>query len=79
MDINLEEHITEERKLLHDLSNKILVANGMLTLVKKSTEKTGEMSEQETERLEKCQISLKEITELVKARREKIYNVLGIN
>jgi hypothetical protein len=65
-----------ERKFLHDVSNQLLVAQGMSSFLKKSFSKNPDMvGEKEVERLEKVIIAVKKIVEMVQERRERLHEV----
>ncbi len=67
-----EQYIKEERTFLHDVSNHLVVAQGMAnyTLGKIKAEKPEDAKE--VVRLTKAVKAIEEIINLVKARREKI-------
>lgn len=64
------DHVKEERKFLHDISNHLLVAEGMGTFVKKQLEKDENTPEKVKNRMSKSLDAMEKIIDLIKSRRE---------
>lgn len=69
------EVIKEERKFLHDVSNHLLVAQGMGSFVNKVMNENFAEDTKEAQRSKKVMDALDKIIELVKARRECLHSV----
>lgn len=74
-DENLKELVMQERKFLHDLSNHIVVAGGMLNFAQRVLKDNPSIGEKELERLEKAHVAIDKMTELLKARREILHSM----
>lgn len=61
-----------ERDFLHDLSNPLAIAGGLLELLNEDLLKQCQLTEQQKQRLAKLSNSLDRIQDLIKARRMKI-------
>ena len=59
----------EERKFLHDISNHIVVAHGMVTFTLKAIKENPSVSDKEIERLERSINAINKMTELLRERR----------
>ena len=68
-----EEIILGERKFLHDVSNSLVVAQGMSGFLLKAIQKYEGMGEKEIERMEKIVASVRKISELVQSRRKVLH------
>lgn len=71
----LKEQIMSERRFLHDISNHIVVAQGMASLVQKSLKDNPNVGQAEMDRLGKALDALKKLTDELKARREVLHNM----
>ena len=69
------EVIKEERKFLHDVSNHLLVAQGMGTFIDNVVKDNFDGESKEVQRSEKVMKAIDKIIELVKARRENLHEV----
>jgi cob(I)alamin adenosyltransferase len=74
-DEKILELVTEERKFLHDLSNHIVVAGGMLSFAHKVLKDNPMVEAKEIERLNKSMNAISKMTELLKARREVLHSL----
>lgn len=73
-----QELVLGERKSLHDISNQLVVAQGMASFVMKAIKKKVEAGEEftkEMERLEKVLASVGKITTIVQERRELLHSM----
>lgn len=70
-----KEVIKEERMFLHDISNQLLVAQGMGGFVNKVIKKSFEAGSKEAERSEKAMQAIAKMAELVKSRRALLHTV----
>lgn len=71
--LSIEELVLGERKFLHDLSNKLLIAQGMATFVTRKFSKGESAEEKDLERCEKLMKSIKDMTTLLVNRREILH------
>jgi len=71
----LAEQVLEERKFLHDLSNQLVVAQGMGGFVQRALEKSDAVAAQELERLGKNLTAVKKMVDLVKSRRDELHKM----
>lgn len=69
MTTELEELKLGERKFLHDISNDIVVAQGMCTFVLRKLKDNKPVEEKDVERLEKTLEAITKMTQKVKERR----------
>lgn len=69
------EVIKEERKFLHDVSNQLLVAQGMGAFVDGVISGQFEEDSKEAQRSKKALKAVDKIIELVKERRDKLHEV----
>ena len=75
-DEQFAEHVKEERKLLHELSNKLMVIHGMNGHVKKKLEKQDpEDKEGFVRRLDKSLNAANAMIEEIKKRREHLHQL----
>jgi len=75
MEKQIEELVHGERKFLHDISNYLVVAQGMSSFLQKALLQNDGVGEKEKERLEKVVNSVKKICEAVKERREHLHSI----
>jgi len=61
-----------ERKFLHDLSNSVAIAQGLIDVVIDEAQGTASLSETQLARLKKSLSALQKIKEIVKARRSQL-------
>jgi hypothetical protein len=71
----IQEIVMGERKFLHDIANKLVVAQGMSSFVGKSLSKREDVTEKEVERVEKLSNSVRDMVEMLKARREYLHGL----
>ena len=71
--LDIKEVMMEERKFLHDISNHLVVAQGMGSFLKKALSKNEAVGEKEKERCEKVNKAVIAIGELLKERREVLH------
>jgi hypothetical protein len=76
-DMTVEEMALEERKFLHDISNQLVVAQGMSSFLQKALDKNDSVGEKEKERMEKICKSVKKIVDIVKERRSTLHSLNG--
>lgn len=60
---------SEERKFLHDLSNPLAIASGLVDILLSDNEKNPSLTDEQKRRLEKAFHALERIKELLRARR----------
>lgn len=65
--------INEERVFLHDISNNIVVAHGMMTFVLRTVKENPSVEKREIERLEKAIEAINRMTDALRERRELIH------
>ncbi|MCF8058217.1 MAG: hypothetical protein K9K67_02905 [Bacteriovoracaceae bacterium] len=75
--MTVEEMALEERKFLHDISNQLVVAQGMSSFLQKALDSNDTVGAKEKERMEKISNSVKKIVDLVKARRATLHAING--
>jgi cob(I)alamin adenosyltransferase len=68
------ELVTEERKFLHDISNHIVVAAGMVNFAHRVLKTNPTVEAKEIERLEKAMDAIAKMTEKLKERRELLHS-----
>lgn len=73
--ITIEEMALAERKFLHDVSNQLVIAQGMGSFLRKALEKNDGVGEKEIERIHKLEKSVKELVTLVKDRRALLHSL----
>jgi hypothetical protein len=71
----IKELVADERKFLHDLSNHIVVASGMLNFAHRVLKENPTVETKEIERLVKSMDAIAKMTELLKARREVLHSM----
>lgn len=69
MSVTVEEMALEERKFLHDLSNQLLVAQGMGTFANKAIKDNEAVESKDRERLEKTLNAVNQMVKMLKERR----------
>lgn len=74
-EMTVEEMAMAERKFLHDVSNQLVIAQGMSSFLKKALEKNKSITEKEKERMGKIEKSVKELVNLVKDRRALLHSL----
>ncbi len=62
--------IVGEKKVLHDISNQLVVVQGMSGFVLKAIKKGQAVGEKEQERMEKVLTAVKNIADMVQSRRD---------
>lgn len=73
--MTVEEMALLERKFLHDISNYLVVAQGMGSFLEKALKKNENVGEKEQERIEKINTAVKKIVEAVKERRALLHSL----
>ncbi len=68
-----KESALEERKFLHDVSNHIVVAHGMTTIVLRTLRDNPNVEAREIERLEKALAAVNKMTEAIQERRAVLH------
>lgn len=68
--MELNEYIVIERKFLHEVSNHLVVAEGMLSLLESTVHKNEGMSEKEKDRFNKSLGALKKIKDCLIERKQ---------
>ena len=71
----IKELVLDERKFLHDLSNHIVVASGMLNFAYRVLKDNPTIEAKELERLQKSMDAISKMTELLKSRREMLHSM----
>ncbi len=72
---DLIEHVKEERRFLHDMSNQMLVAQGMANFVLKKIKEKALEGVPDVQRLEKSLKAMDKMVDLIKARRVILHSV----
>ncbi len=75
LDVTVDELVAEERKFLHDISNNLLVAQGMGSFLEKALKKNEGVGEKEIQRIEKVNKAVKELGEKLQVRRERLHSL----
>lgn len=73
--LTIEEMALAERKFLHDVSNQLVIAQGMGSFLRKALEKNEGVGEKEVERVHKLEKAVKELVTLVKDRRALLHSI----
>lgn len=73
--MTIEELAMAERKFLHDVSNQLVIAQGMGSFLKKALDKNENVGEKEKERVLKLEKAVKELVTLVKDRRALLHSL----
>jgi hypothetical protein len=68
----VDSYCADERKFLHDLSNPLAIAIGMLESVIDDGKIKGTLNEVQTIKLDKVKVAIDKMTELLRARRTEI-------
>ena len=71
----IEELALSERAFLHDISNHILVAQGMTSLVIKVIKENSAVDSKEVDRLERALDAINKMTAALKQRRAVLHSV----
>lgn len=74
-ELSVEEMAMAERKFLHDVSNQLVIAQGMSSFLKKALERNESITPKELERMGKIEKSVKELVNLVKDRRALLHSL----
>ena len=75
MSDSILDHILEERKFLHDLSNKLVVVQGMGSFISKSLANSESCTEKDLDRSEKLKKATAEMINLISKRRELLHSL----
>ena len=67
--------VLEERKFLHDMSNKLLIAQGMSTFVVRTFKKNESATEKDLSRCDKLLQSVSDMMEMIQERREHLHSL----
>lgn len=73
--MNVKEQIMEERKFLHELSNQLVVAQGMGSFVSRALIVGDVITEKEVERMQKTIGALERMIHMVRDRRETLHSM----
>lgn len=71
-DLLLKENILQERAFLHDLSNQLVIAQGMGGFVLSTIEKTATDESKELQRMRKTINAIDKMIQMVRERREVV-------
>ena len=74
-DMSIEQLALDERKFLHDISNQMVVAQGMSSIALKNLNKMEGVDPKVIERMEKATKAVNKMIELIKARRVVLHSV----
>lgn len=74
-EVTIQDMALAERKFLHDVSNQLVIAQGMGSFLKKALDKNDAVGEKEKERLVKLEKAVKELVTLVKERRQILHDL----
>ncbi len=72
--MELKDQLMDERKFLHELSNQLVVAQGMGSFVSRALVLGEPVTEKEIERMQKTIGALEKMIHMVRDRREELYN-----
>ena len=75
MSEKLQEVVMGERKFLHDISNYLVVAQGMGNFVNKKVSQDENVDEKIKERMQKVINAVEQMVEMVKERRSELHSV----
>ena len=67
--MELQAYILTERKFLHELSNQIVIAQGMASMAKANLEKNSSIAEQDMVRIEKSLNALNKVISILQERK----------
>lgn len=73
--MDLKDQLMEERKFLHELSNQLVVAQGMGSFVSRALVVGETVTEKEIERMQKTIGALERMIHMVRDRREALHNI----
>ena len=73
--MKVKEHIMDERKFLHELSNQLVVAQGMGSFVSRALIVGETITEKEVERMQKTIGALERMIHMVRDRREVLHTL----
>lgn len=73
--MELKDQLMDERKFLHELSNQLVVAQGMGSFVSRGLVVGGPVTEKEVERMQKTIGALERMIHMVRDRREVLHNI----
>ncbi len=65
----------EEREILHDISNQLVIVQGMSGLVLKAMVRGQSMGDQEREKMEKVLAAAKNIAKIIQGRRNYLNSI----
>lgn len=63
---------SKERKFIHDLSNRLAIAYGLVDVMIDEGKQAGSLDEQQLSRLERVRSNLERMKDLMKSRRQEI-------
>ena len=75
MEMTVEQMALDERKFLHDMSNQLLVAQGMGSIALKNLSKDDSTDEKSLERLSKSVKAIESMASLIKERRKILHGL----
>lgn len=73
--LTVEEMALAERKFLHDVSNQLVIAQGMGSFLRKALDQNPSVGDKEKERIQKLEKAVKELVTLVKDRRALLHSL----
>lgn len=73
--MELKDQLMDERKFLHELSNQLVVAQGMGSFVSRGLVVGEPVTEKEVERMQKTIGALERMIHMVRDRREVLHNI----
>lgn len=73
----LLDHVKDERKFLHDMSNQLLIAQGMGGFVLKMMKNRIDADEKEVERLEKSVRATNKMVDMIRDRRAYLHSIFS--
>lgn len=71
----LVNHVQEERKFLHDISNHLLIAQGMGSFAAKQLRNIPDLDEAILNKMEKSLKAMDRMVDAMKARRSVLHNI----
>ncbi len=73
--MDIKDQLMSERNFLHELSNQLVVAQGMGSFVSRALESGEPVTEKEIERMQKTIGALERMIHMVRERREVLHNI----
>ncbi len=72
---DLNEHVIVERKFLHDLSNMLLISQGMASIVRKKLDAIPDIDEALLDKMDKSLNASDRMVECIKAHRGLLHSI----